>query len=336
MGDAALKAWVQFNPSVQWANKFVEPIRGLPFGTYLHAAPPKRQRTLTAPLDPIEASFWDRFQVFSAGEAEQRTLDQRESLFISKLPIDVRMIVYDLVLGGMVFHLDAQNMHSRILLYICRQPDAINDANHQCHALSSQRPSSAPRQEHQQATGLLPLLVTCRRIYTEAIHTLYSANTFEFSRNAAAMRFLKVMVPPQRLHSIRHFRWYFRIPHHPSLNSRSRRDWSDLFEFFTKEMTGLQSLYLVLQTNYPMQARIRDTDDAEGADWMKPVLLMAVEASRTRGCRVELVTEGVVHDLNQIFKETARGHTPAHADEILELTCVHVHRRVRLSLSGEG
>lgn len=331
-----MKAWVQFNPSVQWANKFVEPIRGLPFGAYLHATAPRRQRALTAPLHPVEGSIWNRLHVFSAAGPEQFTLEQRESLFFSRLPLDVRLMIYEMILGGMVFHLDAQNMHNRILLNICRQPERINDANHQCHAPSSPRPSSAPRGDYMQATGLLPLLVTCRRVYSEAIETLYSSNTFEFSRNAAAMRFLKVMVPPQRLHSIRHFRWYFRIPHHPCLNFRSRRDWNDLFDFFMREMTGLQSLYLVLQTNYPIQARIRDTDDAEGADWIRPMVQMAVEASRKRGCKVELVTEGVVHDLDQLFKDTARESVAAGFEENIELASALVHRQIRHSMARDG
>ena len=236
----------------------------------------------------------------------------------------------------MVFHLDAQNPRSRILLYICNSPEAMNDSYHQCHELSVKRPSSAPREDYKAATGLLPLLVTCRQVYQESIQTLYNANTFEFTKNSAAFRFLKIMIPPQRLHNIRHFRMRMQLPHHPTKNNRSRRDWNDLFKFLTNEMDGLLSLRLAIQMLQPAQVHIQETMDEDGVDWVRPMVLMAIDANRRRGCRVEIVTGGVTHDLNQIYQRCLQNEVATDAEASLELTCVKVHERIRLSLGGHG
>jgi len=331
-----MNAFVQLSPSPAWANKIVGPYKGLPFHDYLHASPPRRQRTLTGPVDPAQGSLWHRFQVFAAVEPEQQFSEQAQSRLLSQLPLDIRMIIYEMVLGGMIFHLNAQDRRSRILHHVCAHPETINDPTHQCHELSTKRPSSNPREEYREATGLLPLLVTCRLVYSEAIETLYRANTFEFTQNFAAFRFLRLLIPPQRLHDISHFRMRMRVPHHPTINSRSRRDWTDLFSFFSTEMNGLQSLFLVLDPNQPMKAHILETADHEGVEWVKPMVLMAVDANRKRACKVEIVTEGVIHVLNKIFKETASENTTASYDHILEMACTTVHKRIRLSLSAHG
>ena len=322
--DLALKVW---EPSSK--NK------GLPFGAYLHASPPRRQRTLTGPLDTSQESFWHRLQVFSSVEPEQRTYLQEQCSFLSMLPLDVRMIIYDIVLGGIVFHITTNESKSRILSHICKQPDHISDENHQlCFTTSSKRPSSAPRDDYPQATGLLRLLVTCRRIYSEAIETLYSANTFEFWENRVAFRFLKVMVPPQRLQCIRRFRWDMQIPHHPNSNSRSRRDWSDLFTFFANETSGLQHLYLKLKKNHPTEVEIKQTRDEDAEGWIQPMVLMAVDANRRRGCKVEIVTNGVVHEPDNIFKTLAHVNSTERYDSIMKMACAEMHRRIRLSFDS--
>lgn len=271
-------------------------------------------------------------QLLSSAGSTQQTSEQLQCSLLSKLPLDVRLMIYELVLGGMVFHLSAFGPRFRILLYICNRPDRIDDQPHECHSLSTKAPSAAPRQDFQDASGLLPLLVTCRQVYSEAIHVLYSANVFEFRQNSAAFRFLKMMIPPQRLQSIRRFRWHMRIPHHPNTNGRSRRDWSGLFEFFTNEMTGLQHLLLQIQTMQPMEAEIRETSDDEGMDWVRPMVEMAVTANRKRGCKVDIVTAGVTHDPVKEFKELSKGDPGLSSREVLQKTCTRFHERIRVSL----
>ena len=139
-GDLALRTWVNMNPSTQWANRQIEPYRGLPFGIYLHSARPRRQRTLTGPLDPSQESLWHRVQVLSTLEPEQRTDEQLNCGFLSKLPYDVRLIIYEMVLGRKVLHLQAQ---------IYRPPTTLSatqfSSSQSCSAQPSpRRPASVP------------------------------------------------------------------------------------------------------------------------------------------------------------------------------------------------
>lgn len=264
------------SPSPQWAHRQVEPYLGLPFGTFLRSVPPTRPRRLTGPLDPAEDSIWQRFQVFSMLMAEQRSDAQAESTLISRLPYDVRIIIYEIVLGGKVFHCSAQDQKSPITHYVCKRPDHIDDegARHKCSNDMYGQPSSLRGSSARATVGLLALLLTCRKIYSEAIGTLYSSNTFVYSQNFAAFRFLRFMIPPQRLSCIRQFRLHMRIPRHPDLNSRANRDWVDLWQFFGTQMTGLQSLYLELQMLQPTEAQIAATPDDEAERWIEPIMTM--------------------------------------------------------------
>lgn len=313
--------------------------KGLPFGSYLHTNPPRRQRALTGPLDPTQESFWHRIQVFSAVEPEQHTYLQEQCAFLSVLPLDIRLIIYELVLGGKFFHVTTNESRSRILSHVCKRTVSSETDDHQaCFSVSptERRPSSAPREDYPFATGLLPLLVTCRRIYSEAIETLYSANIFEFWENRVALRFLKQTLPPHRLRGIRRFRWDMQIPHHPDINARSRRDWADLFAFFANETSGLQHLYLKLKKNHPIEAQITQTRDDDAAGWIRPMVMMAVDANRRRGCKVEIVSNGVVHEPELIFRNIAAADRKRGFESVVEMACAEMHRRIRVGLSGNG
>ncbi|KAK0335082.1 hypothetical protein LTR94_014246 [Friedmanniomyces endolithicus] len=168
------------------------------------------------------------------------------------------IIIYEMVHGGMVLYIGSGTPQVRIYHLVCTRPDKISESDHQFHEITK-RPSSAPREDYLEAGVLLPLLITCRKIYSETIHTLYSSNTFQFTSNHGAFRSMKVMIPHHRIQSIRHFRMTMRVPHHPHMNSRSRRDWSALWDFFVNEMTGLQNLYLKFLMLYDTQEGIGKT-----------------------------------------------------------------------------
>ena len=335
-GDLALKVLVNVSPSVQWANKVAEPWLGLPFGVYLHSGRPRRQRRLT--VVSADASVWNKLPLFAAPEPEleQRRYEQAGSAFLSKLPLDVRMIVYDMVLGGKTFHVSAGDNHSRIYHYICEVPDRITKSqiHGQCYQLTVKRPSSAPREDYSQASGLLPLVSTCRKVYSEAIGVLYGANKFEFTQIHTAFRFLTRMVPQPRLPAIRHFVLKMAVPRHPDLNSRTKRDWQDLFRLFSQEMSGLQSLHLTLGLLESVKQQIRDTPDTEGISWIKPMMRMAVDGYASRRCKTQLVIDGVTHDLVQIYRTTPVGHTDIFPEMRMDGACTTLHQRIRVSLGG--
>ena len=146
-GDLALKVLVNVSPSVQWANKVAEPWLGLPYGVYLHGGRPRRPRALTMATASPEQSAWYRLQLFAALSSGQTCDDQPNSGFLSKLPLDVRVMIYDLVLGGSTIHVSAGDNHSRIYHFICKVPQRITESqiHGQCHQLTTKRPSAAPR-----------------------------------------------------------------------------------------------------------------------------------------------------------------------------------------------
>ncbi|CAK1365272.1 unnamed protein product [Cercospora beticola] len=331
-GDLALRTFVNVSPSPQWANRQIEPFLGLPFGTYLRSPPPTRPRRLTAPLDSSQDSIWQRLQVLAYMEAEQRCSEQEQSGFLSKLPYDVRVIIYEMVLGGQVFHCYAQNAKSRITHYVCNRPEQIEEegSQHKCSdAFYDQRPSVTRRSA---MSGLLAPLLTCRKMYSEAVPILYGSNTFVFSQNFAAFGLLKLKLPQQRLPCFRRFRLHMRIPRHPDLNNRANRDWADLWRFFGTDMTGLQSLYLEIQMLQPTEAQIEETPDDQASSWLKPVVVMAVEAQRARGCQVEIEIRGVKHRPAQIYGEVAGTFPDAAEAVIMERSCAAFHQRIRTSL----
>jgi hypothetical protein len=119
------------------------------------------------------------------------------------------------------------------------------------------------------------------------------------------------------------------------MNSRSQRDWSDLFAFFSNETTGLQHLYLKLMLNYPIEAEIRSTRDEDAVGWIQPMVLMAVDTNRRRGCKVEIVTNSVVHEPDNIFKALSQANSTEAYSNILRMACTEMHRRIRLSLDSQ-
>ncbi|KAK5113770.1 hypothetical protein LTR62_003154 [Meristemomyces frigidus] len=333
-GDSAINAFVNLTPSSPWALRVAEQWKGLPFGKYLQQSPPARKRALTGPHEPVSDSVWQRLPLFSSPKPEKRPYEQPWSLFLSRLPLDVRIIVYEMIIGGMHFHIESGTPQSRIFHIVCSRPEAIGEPNHLCHDLSSQRPSSAPRDDYKEASGLLPLLVTCRKVYSECIHILYSANTFQFTSNHAAFRLLKTMVPLHRLQSIRHFRMTMRVPHHPHMNTRSKRDWTALWDFFANVMPGLQSLHLKLLLLHDTQQQIIAADDIDGSCWIAPMITMANKAGHARDCKVEIVTGLETQDLSSVYKTAAKQLPVATDREVLQSACAVVHSRIRLSLGG--
>lgn len=129
-----------------------------------------------------------------------------------------------------------------------------------------------------------------------------------------------------------------RIPRHPALNSRSRRDWEDLWAFFADEMTGLQTLHIRLAMLQPMEAQIRETADDVGAEWIKPMVEMAVGAHSKRRCAVHIVVMDMTIDLVRLVQSLSPV-LPADITQLgvpMETACALVHERIRSSLSLES
>lgn len=125
----------------------------------------------------------------------QKTLDQAQSPFFTKLPLEIRRLIYAHTLGGGSVHLSTPNT--------------------ELHATGC--PSKTCRCRLFQGKGDLPLnfglslLTTCRKVYSEAIESLYSENTFAFTTGAlgygnrisSTIELLPILFLPQRLRQVR-------------------------------------------------------------------------------------------------------------------------------------
>lgn len=109
-----------------------------------------RPRTLTLPL-ALEDSR-------CMGECLQRTLDQSQSFFVSKLPLELRQRVYEYSLGHCYVHLQHGAFYWKALGRTC----TLNPCVHE--NLSS-------REESTMDVGL-PLLKTCRQLYVKHLLNL--------------------------------------------------------------------------------------------------------------------------------------------------------------------
>ena len=170
------------------------------------AAPPRlprnRPRALTYPL-PVEP------------DDPQRTCDQSKSALIS-LPFELRRQIWIEVLSGHLLHItrDAK----RLVAIDCTVKNDKTKAEfetrrHGCWGVTDWSPHmdywwmpgcyQRPRDGHPaRPANLLPLLQTCRLIYTETVSMLYEDNIFDFNHTNMLI-YLECYVLPKRLNQIR-------------------------------------------------------------------------------------------------------------------------------------
>ena len=115
-----------------------------------------------------------------------------------------------------------------------------------------------------------PLLFTSRQVYSEAIHMLYAANAFHFSQSFCLRNFTDAL-PAHRLDSIHRLRYDLHLHRHPALNLRTRRDWKNVWVFFTERFGGLTLLRVDIGMNFATAWLIcGETED--GCKWLLSVV----------------------------------------------------------------
>ncbi|MCJ1479384.1 hypothetical protein MMC13_008069 [Lambiella insularis] len=151
--------------------------------------PTTRKRSLSLPLPRLSM---------------QQTCDQRLSPLF-RLPPEIRSMIYRDVLGGNDFHL--AGTWKRLGYVKCREENKKEFWHHECYqprlykgyCNTPMKHATLPQKSPDQQ--LLPLLKTCRRIYTEAVGVLYSQNTF-LAQCPDDILHLSQTLLPQRLNSI--------------------------------------------------------------------------------------------------------------------------------------
>ncbi|KAF7128676.1 hypothetical protein CNMCM5793_003527 [Aspergillus hiratsukae] len=154
----------------------------------------RSRRSLTLPLRPQQE------------DVQQGSHDQLQSLFFSKLAPEIRCVIYREILVALNA-LHVRRTHRRLCSMPCRNLNRQGDVHYTRKSCAQpladdgtvlrRLPGEHPHQNH-----ILPLLCSCRRVYTEAIDLLYEGNRFHFD-SPLTVQALPLCMVPHRLASIR-------------------------------------------------------------------------------------------------------------------------------------
>lgn len=159
--------------------------------------PRTRPRALTFPLPEKKGLHFVR----------PKTYSQVQSPFF-RLPSELRLMIYQEVFANGTVHIVP--MDRRLGSFLCTCPtssDMLWSSQHACwnrqHTRKDHPTYGMPSLYSDRDTGInvLPLLLTCRTIYSECINFLYSNWTFDFRHLDAVLK-LAFSILPQRLNAI--------------------------------------------------------------------------------------------------------------------------------------
>ncbi|KAF2014754.1 hypothetical protein BU24DRAFT_463516 [Aaosphaeria arxii CBS 175.79] len=187
-------------------------------------------------------------------ELDARTHLQGQSTFFASLPLEIRKMVYEYVMGEETIHMTL-GMKKKLGHFICEDEQAEQDEESlqcTCKVLVGGR---SCRKLH----GPLGMLRACRRMYTEAIPHLYAPHTFSLL-HVTHLLYLPKRVPFPRLDTIRKLRvrWsiralpYLRRPTDPKRYAypEDTTNWQHGWRIMS-EMKGLRDLYVVVSDPSP-------------------------------------------------------------------------------------
>ncbi|PMD25984.1 hypothetical protein NA56DRAFT_685803 [Hyaloscypha hepaticicola] len=214
----------------------------------LHAPAPlprKRKRALTNPLPAIDVH---RDIKYSIRRARQRTDEQRECLFLQRLPIELRTQVYEEVLAG---------GGTRRLVHILRKRGRLGHWRCRIQEGGEVCGDQHKGEEVDGADG--------NNRYSEAVEVLYGKNIFHFY-DPGDIRHFSRSVLPQRMNNIqsllidweRVFSIFNRDNTRPKFNQEERKIWCEVWAIIGK-MAGLITVRVVLKSHtfeVPMERRV--------------------------------------------------------------------------------
>ncbi|OCK85746.1 hypothetical protein K432DRAFT_286133 [Lepidopterella palustris CBS 459.81] len=225
--------------------------------------PQARKRSLSlsgsspAPITRKEGLAFHRRRV------EQKFLDQLQSPLFGKLPTEIRLMIWEHVVGNS--HIHVVRMPKKLCHVNCKS--ATNNNSHVPHVCSctwrrkildtTDCVVSSKTPDH-----LLSLLKSCRRSYSEAIDILYKCNIFDINY-LDTLNYLNTTILRQRWDQIQslHLTWNFNaiLWRIPSDNTKS-----DIFDApFSKAawyhtchiisgMKGLKNLLVIVLFSHPL------------------------------------------------------------------------------------
>ncbi|KAI9664333.1 MAG: hypothetical protein M1831_002266 [Alyxoria varia] len=212
-----------------------------------HLSPCRAKAKSNAPPTGMDRAS-DTFEQVSTQEARpleprprrlsapgQENLSQSESPFFSKLPPELRFMIYELVLGGrhQLWRLfDNKILGPRLRLYTL------------CRRSGYKRHSTCPLRNNE---SLLAVLLVCHRLYYEAVDILYSANTF-IIENDEFWHFRPELVPQTLWESVRSLKIWFQLARlEDVLKGVPKEQWEALWNQVS-QATSLRELRVILCT----------------------------------------------------------------------------------------
>ena len=225
--------------------------------------PDSRERDLEIPLEhpvPVRESQ-SRFKNHRKTAVIQQTKPQQKCLLLQKLPLDIRLMIWELCVGTELLHIVREP--GRLGYIICpfwklnlpflsptgappseptrsaiaewAAPD--NTSNHFCWSPQDTDGLSYARTGESKLFGLnnigkrafLPLLQTCRQIYTEALPALYQTNTFDLKSLDTLLTLPRTTIHVNLIRSLR-ISWNFCVdPLQPPTDANQRNGRHVLF-----------------------------------------------------------------------------------------------------------
>lgn len=168
-------------------------------------------------------------------------------LLLNKLPLEIRLQIYEYVLGGNLIHLI--QIPRRIAHVRCRA-SRVPDHLRECRPAS--RIPNHPWLRSVSSANLA-FLKTCRQIYMEAISILYTTNTFDINQLSTFLFFSKSILS-DRLRCITslHLRWNLGSNFVHYGPKKNYQDWNSFWELLATQMPGLRHLRISLSCRSSM------------------------------------------------------------------------------------
>ncbi|CAO2651866.1 Nn.00g001490.m01.CDS01 [Neocucurbitaria sp. VM-36] len=204
------------------------------------------------PSDPYHGELRPRKSTISLtsepdAELDRRTHAQGQSIFFARLPIELRRMVYEYVMGEETVHLTL-GTKKKFGHFICEARDGkVEGGERECGC----RVLVGGRESERLSSACARMLRVCRRMYSEAVPHLYRQQVFSLL-HITHLLYLPSRVPSQRLDSIRTLRLRWAVRALPYLTRGGRlayredtanweRGWAII-----AGMQGLRDLYVVL------------------------------------------------------------------------------------------
>ncbi|PTU25387.1 hypothetical protein P175DRAFT_0498507 [Aspergillus ochraceoroseus IBT 24754] len=172
----------------------------------------------------------------------QQTHDQQQSP-LCRLPYEIRLIVWKYCLSGFRWHIAYHG--SRLIGIECTEDHSWLDLSEYVQKLSIKKSGPA----RMGPVGRVPILLSCRLIYSDTVPLLYANNIFDF-QDGYVLPVLANSILPSRLNLIRTVKMH--TSYHTSMSREETspeiyRDWKRLCSVLS-EMKGLENLFILIWT----------------------------------------------------------------------------------------